>query len=402
MRSTLLLTALVLAGCTDAVPYEARSVDRLTPDLAPVVEGNTALALDLYAQAAADSEDDLFLSPFSINSALSMTYAGAEGTTEEQMADVLHVSGDEGAWHAAFGALTQDLSGDLGRGYTLLIANRLFGQEEVVWDPSFLDVEDLDYGAPLETVDFEGDPDGSRQHINQWVADHTEDLIEELLAPGSIDTLTRLALANAIYFRADWLHPFDNRETEDGVFHAPSGDVTVPMMQQRRSWTAVDHEELTALRLPYVDEEVSMVVLLPVEEDGLADVEAALSPEALELWLTTDEQQDIDLSMPKFEVRSRLDLRQALSELGMPAAFDPAEADFTGMTDTLDLHISGVTHEAVVRVDELGTEAAAATGVTISAESMPRDLALDHPFLFLIVDDLTGTVLFMGRVVDPS
>ncbi len=406
-RSLALLPLLALAAC----PWgrTERVVTEPTPELSTVVDGNTAFAVDMYGWMAAEDEGNLFFSPFSMSSALSMTYAGAGSDTATEMAEVLHVSGDEADWHEAFGALTRDLNGDMGRGYTLHIANRIFGQTGFPWKQPFLDVNDLDYGAPLEELDYNADPEAAREHINAWVADQTQDLIDELLKPGVVGVDTRMVLTNAIYFLGDWQAEFDPDLTTDQAFFAPAGEVSAPLMHQTGPFElGYDAEaEVSVLRMPYVDDEVSMLVILPDADDGLADVEAQLSSEALAAWSASLVEQEVEVFLPKLEMRYELSMKDALSDLGMPKAFDEVNADFSGMVDTAQhqLYISDVVHEAYVRVDEEGTEAAAATAVVVNELTSVVETELfraDHPYLFLIQDDLTGSVLFMGRVVDPS
>jgi len=405
---TLSLLALFALACAPTPPRDARVVDQRTPELGPVVDGNNALSLDLYQEVAGEP-GNLFFSPFSITSALSMTWAGAADTTSDEMATVLHATGDETTWHQQLGALTRDLSGDHeGRGYTLNVANKLFGQTGYPWKQPFLDVTATDYGAPLQELDYTADPEAARHTINQWVADQTMDRIPELLPQGSVEDTTRIVLANAIYFKADWALQFDPADTSDQTFHlADGGTVTVPMMS-REGGGRVAHladPALTVLQLPYQDDEVSMVVLLPDAIDGLPDVESALTPEALDGWIgQVSDADDAYISLPKFELHQKLPLAPILADLGMPTAFDPNAADFTGMADvpTEPLYIQDVLHEAWVKVDEQGTEAAAATGVVVGTTSAMEPVVCDHPFVFLIRDDLTGTILFLGRVEDPS
>lgn len=406
--AALALTA--LPGCPEPDPEgpdpyrDPREVTSLDADMSAVVAGNNAFALDLYGAAAA-GDGNLFLSPFSVSAALAMTYAGAAGVTADEMADVLDVRLDPAAFHEDFGTLMRDLGGDHeGRGYTLSVANRIWGQEGYGWAEDFVAVNADDYGAPLEGADFTADPDAVREEINAWVAEQTREKIPELLQPGDVTVDTRMVLANAIYFKATWITQFDPADTRDRPFHlAGGGSVDVPTMSVEGEFEVAFLDGLSVLRLPYTDDEVSMLVLLPDDVDGLADLEAALSPEAIEGWVAALDTSELPVTLPRWELRYRADLASLLADLGMVAAFDPIAADFSGMTGgDNDLYIGRVIHEAYVKVDEEGTEAAAATAVAMEAGSAGVSFDADHPFVFVIRDDLTGAILFMGRVADPS
>ncbi|MBN2798061.1 MAG: serpin family protein, partial [Deltaproteobacteria bacterium] len=304
-------------------------------------------------------------------------------------------------YHAQFGALTRDLDGDLGRPYTLNIANRLFAQDGYPLEADFLAVNEADYGAPLESLDFAGDPEGARGYINGWVADQTADMIDELLKPGVISSSTCLVLTNAIYFKASWANQFDPADTTAGTFHAPAGDVSAQMMSASVEADYAELDDLTVLSLPYEGEDLSFIALLPHDEQGLAALQASLSPETLSAWTDSAWRTEVMVQLPTFELRSSVALKDTLQGLGMIDAFDGLIADFSGIADT-GLFISDVAHEAVVIVDEEGTEAAAATAVVDVGTAMPAVFTGDHPFLFIIQDNLTGSILFMGQLNDPT
>ncbi|MBN2801007.1 MAG: serpin family protein, partial [Deltaproteobacteria bacterium] len=304
-------------------------------------------------------------------------------------------------YHAQFGALTRDLDGDLGRPYTLNIANRIFAQGGYPLEADFLAINEEHYGAPVESLDFAADPEAARGYINGWVADQTADMIDELLMPGVITDGTRLVLTNAIYFKAFWATQFDPEDTYEGTFHAPGAQVSAQMMSATLEADYGYLDDLTYLSIPYESEDLSFVVLLPHEEQGLAALEASLTPELLASWADSAYSGEVDVRLPSFETRSAVNLGAALKGLGMTDAFDTAVADFTGMADT-GLYITDVVHEAVVIVDEEGTEAAAATAVVMEDSAVGNFVLADHPFLFLIQDNLTGSILFMGHLNDPS
>jgi len=375
-----------------------------------LVEGNTAFALDLY-RAVASPDSNAFLSPYSISLALAMTYAGARGGTAEEMARVLHFSLPEEELHRAFNALDQALAS---RGqqttkederFRLHVANALWGQKDYSFRPAFLDLLAQHYGAGLRLLDYRSDPEKAREAINRWVEEQTEEKIKDLLPPGSIDALTRLVLSNAIYFNATWLNPFNEEATQDGAFHLLDGStVTVPMMQQDERLGYAEGNGCQLVELPYVGEEVSMVILLPAEGQFEAFAQG-LDGEELAAMVQAIRPMQVSLTLPRFKFEAKLQLRDALVGLGMQQAFDPERADFSGMTGQRDLYIDDVYHKAYVAVDEEGTEAAAATAAVMRLTAAPaetREVRVDRPFLFLIRDIQTGAVLFLGHVVNPA
>jgi serpin B len=404
-RTLLPLAALSLvaaAGCRDD-----REITSAEGDMAVVVEGNNRFAVDMY-QANAATEGNLFFSPFSIDIALSMVYAGAEGETEAQIATALGVD-DEDTWHDNLAALTGDLCGEHHRAYSLYAANGTWGQEGVPFLDDFAGLMDTAYGAPIEEVDFMGDADGVTDVINSWVSDETRGAIDELFEAGDLDAYTRLVLANAIYFEADWATQFDKGDSYDQDFTLVDGSAaSVPMMHatEEFGFAAVDGARL--LEMPYEDEELSMVVVLPDEVDGLADLEASLTAETLADWIAQLHTGDVITALPTVELEHELPLQENLEALGMVDAFDALAADFTGIVDAGDMaanyYVSAARHKAYVKVDEEGTVAAAATGLAVSdlaAAPSENEFIADHPFIFLIRDMLTDTILFMGRVEDP-
>jgi serpin B len=379
-------------------------------EIATLVSGNSAFALDLYRRIK-EREGNLFYSPYSVSLALAMTYAGARGETAHQMAEALHFELPPEELHPAFNALDLELAqrgegaqGKDGEPFRLHIVNAIWGQRDYGFQEEFLDVLAENYGAGLRTLDFAGDPEEARATINDWVAEQTEERIEDLLPPGSIGALTRLVLTNAIYFNAAWKHPFEPERTADGPFYRLDGsEVQVPMMHQTEFLGYTEEEGVQVVELPYDGQEFSMVILLP-ERGTFGAFEDALTAERVDTIVEDLAYRQIKLSMPKFEFDFDLSLVQALQELGMENAFG-AEADFSGMTGSPELFISEVVHKAFVSVDEEGTEAAAATAVVIAETAMPEEplaVDVDRPFIFLIRDIETGTILFAGRIVDPG
>jgi serpin B len=340
-----------------------------------------------------------------------MTYAGARGETEQQMADALHYTLPQARLHPAFNALDQALAkrgegaqGKDGQGFRLNVANAIWGQAGYQFLPAFLDLLAGNYGAGLRLLDFVAGPEEARVAINDWVSQQTEERIQDLIPPGLITPLTRLVLTNAIYFNAAWATPFEAELTENGPFTLLDGsEVMEPMMRQTGSLGYAEGPGYQAVELPYDGHELSMVILLP-EAGEFEAFEEGLGAGQVESILEGLAYRQVALTMPKFEFESEFSLAQALAALGMPAAFS-GDADFSGMDGGRDLFISEVVHKAFVSVDEAGTEAAAATAVIVAVTGMPEapvEVSLDHPFIFFIRDIQTGAILFVGRVVDPG
>jgi serpin B len=338
-----------------------------------------------------------------------MAYAGAAGTTKSEMAAVLRFPHKPQRVHESYRALLRCLGAAASRGsYRLSIAERLWGQEGTTFRAPFLKVTREQYGAQLEALDFVGAPEPSRQTINSWVSEKTEGKISDLLAPGSIDHLTRLVLTNAVYFYGFWAAPFDTMATNVEPFHvSPSKTVDVPLMHRKGKYSLSRAGDLSILEMPYRSENLTMVVVLPDSVTGLDGLEARLSAAALEEWLAAlRPPKRVDVYLPRWRFTSRFILNEPLRALGMVSAFDPHVADFSGMDGKRDLFVSLVAHQAYVDVNEKGTEAAAASATVmtlgVEVESTPPVFRADHPFLFLIRDKLTGCVLFLGRVVNPA
>ncbi len=398
--------------------------ERITsPDISPselslLVEGNSAFAVELY-QALKGKEGNLFYSPYSISLALAMTYAGARGETAQQIADTLKFMLEQERLHPAFNWLDAELAsrgegaqGKDGEGFRLNIVNAIWGQKDYEFLPAFLDILAENYGAGLRILDFITEAEKSRIIINDWVSDQTEGRIEDLIPEGAINELTRLVLTNAIYFNAAWEYPFDEDMTANGPFYLLNGgQVTVPMMKQTESFGYTDGEGYQAVELRYDIGELSdgkalsMVIMLP-ETGQFEAFEGGLQAQKLDDIISGLQPAQVTLTMPKFEFDSECSLKDTLTGMGMPIAFAPYEADFSGMTGNRELFISDVVHKAFVAVDEAGTEAAAATAVIVGTTSVPVEppveVTIDRPFIFLIRDIETGAILFVGRVLNPG
>jgi serpin B len=370
-----------------------------------MIRGNDEFALDLYANLRG-RPGNLFLSPYSLSTALAMTYAGARGETAEEMARTLHFSLPPDRLHAAFSNLIRQIHGDgEPRPYLLAVANALWGQEGEEYLPEFLRLLEDHYGAGLRRVNFR-DPERARRAINAWAEEQTRGKIPDLLPPTLPRPDTALALTNAIYFKGDWSSPFARKATLEEDFRvAADQSLRVPMMHQAGRFPYLDGGTFQALELPYAGDALSMVVLLPKEVDGLAALEESLSAARLAGWLRTLADRRVEVALPRFKVEAGLELQDVLAAMGMPLAFT-GDADFSGIDGTHELFISAVIHKAFVDVNEEGTEAAAATAVLMSrSAARPEPSATfraDHPFLFLIRHKGTGSILFLGRLASPG
>jgi serpin B len=377
-------------------------------EVGPAVQANNELALDLYGELR-QKPGNLAFAPYSISAALAMTYAGARGNTEAQMARTLHFSVSQEELHRAFAALQARVDAVQARGdVRLLVANALWPQERYAFLEEYLSLLKECYGTAITPVDYQRAAEAARETINAWVESNTEDKIKELIAPGVLGELTYLVLVNAIYFKGDWKYQFDPRLTIDAPFRlSRDEEVQVPMMFHEEEFGYAERRGLQVLELPYVGGELSMIVLLPERVDGLASLEETLTARNLSKWTDRLERTEVQVSLPRFILRHGCELSDELTALGMSDAFDGRVADFSGM-DGMEhwLYISAVIHQAFIEVKEEGTEAAAATGVAMVALGLPveppRTFRADHPFAFFIRENSTGSILFFGRVVNPT
>jgi serpin B len=432
LMTAALMTAAAATACQNAVgsgrpPSPSIAADEPSAPPAPseadaraLVEGNNAFALDLYARLR-EGTGNLAVSPASISLAFAMTYAGARGEAAEQMATTLRLTLPPERLHAALARQLYDWNHSPAKAYEMRVANRLFGEASTSFLPDFLKLTREHYRAELQELNFLGDPETARATINQWVASQTQDRIRDLIPSGAVTPDTRLVLANAIYFKGQWLTRFEPAATRDAPFIvAPGQTVTAPMMNLTASLRYAEPEGLQVLEMPYRGGDLAMTVLLPEDANGLAAMEQRLTTETLRAWLAALTSEEVIVSLPRFRAARAASLPKHLSEMGMklPFAAPPEDArcppppgasypDFTGMTGPGPcLYISDAFHKAFVDVNEAGTEAAAATSVVVSsaARSMPQELVFraDHPFVFLIRDARSGAILFMGRVANPT
>jgi serpin B len=369
-----------------------------------------AFAESLYReiQSQQGGSGNLFLSPLSISTALAMTYAGARGETATQMASALHYTLDASTLAGDFGSLLTDLNSAGQGGYALSVADALWGQQGFPFLSSFLNLVQADYGGGLHQVDFAGATEATRQTINDWVAQETNNKIQNLIPEGALSPLTRLVLTNAVYFKGQWATAFDPSLTQDAAFTVGSGgQVQVPTMHATGSYGYMQSDGYQVLELPYQGNRLAMDVILPSSTSGPAGLDAGQLPADLSGWLRGLTPEQVIVSLPKFKMTTQFELSQSLESLGMTDAFS-GSADFSGISQE-GLKIDSVIHKAFIDVGETGTEAAAATAVSVTATCVgiisgmqPIAFNADHPFLFLIRDTQSGSVLFMGQVANPA
>ncbi len=396
----LLVIAAIAAGCS--VKKEEQVVI-VKP--AATEDNSNQFALELYAKLR-EEQGNIFFSPYSISTALAMTYAGARGETEKQMAEVLHFALPQELLHPALSRLQRSLneSGEQGA-YELTVSNALWGQKGYGFLKEFLETIKINYDGGFNEVDFAGDSESARKTINAWVEKETNNKIKDIIGPGVLKNLTRLVLTNAIYFKGNWAKQFNKDKTKERPFTLLNGEkIDVPMMNQRAELNYMETEDFQGLELPYVDNDLSMIILLPKKIDGLSELEKSFTVDNLSIWLEEFRKHEIIVSIPKFKMTNQFSLNNILKSMGMNDAFG-MKADFSGMDGTTYLFISAVIHQAFVDVNEEGTEAAAATVVVMQLKSALMKTPVfqaDHPFMFLIRDNHSGSILFIGRVMNPK
>ena len=379
--------------------------------VATLAQGSNAFGFDLY-QRLRLKPGNVVISPASITTVLTMAWGGAQGETKTQMGSVLHLAGTASEVMATSGQLARSLQ-DPSRPIVFRIANQVFAERTYKLIPSYVNQVKAAFGAPVELLDFKTAPEPARVHINQWVDGKTKHRVKDLVPPHGVGPNSRLVLVNAIYFLGDWNLPFERYATRPAPFFLTASEKkNVPTMNQENQLRIGQKDGVTAVEIPYKGGEMSMLLLIPDEIGGLSAVEKTLDANKLDALTSAMKAEWIWLSLPKFEVNpgESLSLGEDLKALGMPLAFDLKQADFTGIANPPSrndrLFLGEVFHKAFVRVDEKGTEAAAATAGGIptgaNAENLPRQVKVDRPFLFLIRDNASGLVLFMGRVSDPS
>jgi serpin B len=394
----------IMSGLPVAAATAANAADQ-----AEAVNGSNAFAVDLYAQLS-KQPGNLFFSPESISTAFGMAYAGARGQTATEIEHVFHFTLPPDRLHPAMGALLAEMNAQH-KGYELRVADALWAQQDSSFEASYLKLVQSDYGAGFRRVNFKISPETVRATINAWVEKQTNDKIKDLLSPGALNPTTRLVLTNAIYFKGNWQDQFVAGSTQKEEFHlSPTQWVMTPMMHRTGGYSYYDGGTFQALKLPYAGNEIAMVVLLPKQTNGLAALEQTFASGVAGDWLQKLEPADkVILTLPRFTMTQQFELSSALSAMGMAQAFGDS-ADFSGMTGKPEFSISAAIHKAYIDVNEQGTEAAAATAIVMYATAMQRRVPepppivfrADHPFLFILLDTKSGSMLFLGRVADPK
>jgi serpin B len=384
-------------------------------DIKEAVVGNTDFAFALYGKLKddpnatvpkGDPNGNLFFSPYSLSTALAMTYGGARGETKKQMAAALHFTLPDQNLHPAFGALQKQLVQDeKSRGCQLLLANALWGQKGEPFLKGFLDLNQYYYGAGFSLLDFVNETEKSRQIINSWIEEKTKEKIKELIPRGGVTPEAVLVLTNAIYFKGDWKIKFEKSDTKRADFALSEKDkVKVDMMHLKEDFKYYEDANLQIIELPYKDNELSMLVFLPRETKGLKEIENTLTAESLNASLSKMKTTKVDVYFPRFKMTwGTFSLNKAFIALGVRDAFNPEEADFSGINGIGHIWISAIFHKAFIEVNEEGTEAAAGTAVVlVKSIEFPVVFRADHPFIFIIKDNRSGSILFMGRVMNPA
>ncbi len=371
-------------------------------------KGNNQFSLDLYARLK-KTTDNLFFSPYSISTVMAMTCNGARGKTRKEMAQVFHFPDENSTLNTTYMNLRQNFEKLEKKGSIQLnIANAMWCQKGESFLTSFTDTVQRYYGSGLFLVDFRGNPEGARKRINSWVEKETRNKIKDFFPVGSLSPMSRFVLTNAIYFKGKWEKEFNRANTRSNKFFITGKQfINVPMMYQKSRFKMLELPDMKIIQLPYAGNDLSMVIFLPGKVDGLAKLEKNLTPDNFEKWMQELKQIrpiHVRVFLPRFTMNSRFSLAQELKALGMPSAF--SDADFSGINGKRNLFISDVIHKAFVDVNEEGTEAAAATGVTLALTSVMirpvPEFRADHPFVFIIMDNQTGSILFMGRLEKPK
>lgn len=369
------------------------------------IKASNALGMDLYRELGATGERNVAIAPSSVSVVMAMVWMGAHGSTREEMSRTLHLSGDQTQMARSAKTFSLALKGLIGEGLTLRAANGLYVDEGVPLEPDFVATTRQKFGATVESLAFGKDPESARRTINARVAAQTEQRIGEILSKDSLSQESRLVLTNAVYFLGNWLAPFSSADTGPSDFHTNAETVKkVAMMRQESEFGYVAADGLKMLEMPYNGSQLGMVLLLPDETDGLSKLDASLTAERFETWAKGMKKKKVEVVLPRFRLDCAIQLKRPLEKLGMRLAFDRDKADFRGMS-ARRLFLDDVFHNVFVRVDEKGTEAAAATAGALREASERLDqirFVADHPFLFAIRHRVSGTLLFLGHVVDPG
>jgi serpin B len=385
-------------------PPQADDTGSTQQGIQEVVDANNKFAFELYSEIDKSEQGNMFYSPYSMSAALAMTYEGAEGQTAEEMKSVFHFP-ENSILRSNFAAIYNEINRG-GKPYKLSTGNALWVNQDYKLLDEYISIVEKYYGGKAANVDFVKENEKTRQTINAFIEEQTNNKIKDLISQGNLDTLTRLVITNAVYFKGTWLTQFDKADTNEEDFRTDSENtVKVQMMRLTdEKFDYAENDEIQILEMPYEGEDVSMLIILP-KEDNLENVEGSIDAEKLAEWESMLRRERVNVFIPKFKLETKYLLSDTLSNMGMPTAFSEGDANFSGMDGTQKLYIGNVIHQAFVEVDEEGTEAAAATAVSIVAlTSKPiiQTFRADHPFIFMIQEKTTGNILFMGRVIDPT
>lgn len=409
----LIILMALLSGCSQASHGEvvSKAQRNLQPDISEsdyqsFIRNNTKLAFDVYHELAANDEDgNIFFSPFSVSQALAMTWEGARTETEQQMAEILHFLQPREKTHKAFNKTNLILESQ--DGVTLDLANSVWVQKSEKWNMEFLDTLKSEYGSGVHAEDLTGKSEATRAKINDWVAENTNDKIKDLLPPGSLHPLSPMVLVNAIWFYGGWKYVFDEERTHTGRFYLlDESYVEIDMMSNsvrtnyyNSYWVEDEDDKYMALELQYEDSDMSILFIVP-RRGTFKDIESKLDNEFIDHVSDSFVNGNIQIYVPKMEMRYKSKLSSTFESMGMNIPFS-AGADFSGMNGKRDLWIDEIYHQAYFKMDESGTSAAAATAVAMARGGNPPPICLCNPFFFVIRDNQSGVILFMGRVMNP-
>ncbi|MBU4486972.1 MAG: serpin family protein [Candidatus Delongbacteria bacterium] len=407
MKKACLFLALVFLSAFGMTLFSGNpEIIQKTTDPKQISENNNIFMMNAY-KLLTEKDDNIFISPYSITSALAMTYAGSANKTETEMGKALKFTGNSINFHENFGKITQSINEISKKGnIELTVANSLWLADGYKFLDEFLRINKTFYKTETTNLNF-AESEKSRKIINDWVSEKTKDKIKDLIPKGILDALTKLVLTNAVYFKAEWAEQFKKSGTKESEFYTSADNsVKAELMNLKHNFNYMENMELQFIEMPYKGNEASMYILLPKERDGLRDIEKKITYQDIIKYTESLQTKKVDVFFPKFKMSLSYELRELMGKLGMKEAFNK-KADFSKMTGKTDLYISAIIHKTFIAVDETGTEAAAATAVVMRMKSaMPNpDFATfraDHPFFYFIKEKVNGTILFAGRVVDPS
>ncbi len=395
-----------LFGCSSN-PFVPADDSSATPEgITSVSHANNLFALGLYGELVPLSEN-VFFSPYSISTAMAVVYEGAEGDTAREIRDVFPFPENDIERRSSYAAL-YNMFNNSSKDYTLDTANALWADTNFTFLPSFIRTADDYYGAKVTNLDFTNQAEESRKTINSWAEEQTGGRIKDLVPQWTLNSMTRLVITNAIYFKGTWKIRFEKKETTEMEFHKTDyTSVPAEMMHlsgEKANFNYYEDDSLQVLELPYQGDELSMLVFLP-KTNGTSTLEENLTLKSLDRWRSLLEERNVEVYLPKFTFETSYFLAGNLASMGMPTPVS-MDADFSGIDGRKDLYMTNVIHKAYVAVDEEGTEAAASTAIVMTdTAEMPSTKTIfraDHPFIFIIQDDRTGMILFIGRVKDPN